>query len=511
MSSAANAEDAVPGRCELGGEDVIMFDSEKCEPRIDLAIRWLSWRHHGEQIKALRRATAGNDDPWRALSDAAACGAATPSGERDAIHLGAFSDECLVAAVSVYFFRNEPEALARSGLPALPGKVAYYAAPAEAEPGRDLAVRRALLGTLQFMMLSLIRPDAVLVTVPDVAAELREYFAVALALQEMANPGGADGGSLLLGATGPAELRQSLLSARQQYHTASQDCAAPLPSLLKYLESRGLLGLIDIERFKAENLYIQPLSLKDELPRLAAQTRIVLPEQRSRLAAIDFPQGPADFLDLGAGPGVYAAALSKEPMFAGYRFTTLDLAPEMVLFGKLNRPKFRWLNVSAYATGEPAASYDVVQGVFLFVHLMSPDLVLREIARIVKPGGLLYVLDVNDSTFRGPPIIRELIELHTSIYEGDRKVLNVLPGLAAQHGLSLEKKFASQLTNQAPGMEPVYGPDRIDLSREALWGMAALIGQRPEVRQKFEAAQSHYFSSGCDFSVELQTQVYRKG
>lgn len=486
-----------------------MFDSKKCEPRIDLTIRWLSWRHQGEQIKALRSATAGNDEPSTARSGAAASGATPSSSERDAIHLGAFIDEALVAAVSVYFFRNEPEALARSGLPALSGNVAYYAAPAEAEPGQDKAVRRALLGTLQFMMLSLIRPDAMLVSIPDAAAELREYFEAALALQEKANPAGA--GSLLLGATGPAELRQSLLSARQQYHAASQDLAAPLPSLVKHLESSGLLGLIDLERFKGENLYIQPLSLKDELPRLAAQTRIVLPEQRSRLTAVDFPPAPADFLDLGAGPGVYAAALSKEPMFAGYRFTALDLAPEMVLFGKLNRPKFRWLQVSAYATEEPTASYEVVQGVFLFVHLMSPDLVLREIARVLKPGGLLYVLDVNDSTFRGPPIVGELIELHTSIYEGDRKVLNVLPGLAAQHGLSIVKKFASQLTNRAPGMEPVYGPDRIDLSREALWGMAALIGQRPEVRQKFEAAQSYYFSSGCDFSVELQTQVYRKG
>ena len=488
-----------------------MLDSKKCEPRIDLAIQWLSWRHYGEQIKSLRSAVLGNDDPLCDRSGVGASDARTSSGDREAIHLGAFIDQCLVAVASVYFFRNEPEALTRSGLPALSGTVAYYAAPAETEAGRDPAVRTALLGTLQFMMLSLIRPDAVFVTIPDATAELREYFEASLSLQEKVKPAGAGGGSVVLGAAGPAELRQALLSARQQYHAASQDCAAPLPSLLKHLESGGLLGLIDLQRFKAENLYIQPLSLKDELPRLAAQTRIVLPEQRSRLATLDFPQAPADFLDLGAGPGVYAAALSKEPMFAGYRFTTLDLAPEMVLFGKLNRPKFRWLQVSAYATEEPTASYEVVQGVFLFVHLMSPDLVLREIARLLKPGGLLYVLDVNDSTFRGPPIIGEMIELHTSIYEGDRKVLNVLPGLAAQHGLNLSKKFASQLTNRAPGMEPVYGPDRIDLSREALWGMAALIGQRPEVRQKFEAAQSYYFSSGCDFSVELQTQVYRKG
>ncbi len=487
-----------------------MFDSKQCEPRMELEIRWLSSHHHEEQIRQLRSA-AQSDGASLERAGSAVAAAGTPPGSRDAIHLGAFVAGCLVSAASVYLFRDESETLSRGGLPALPGTVAHCIGPVEAEPGRDPVVRRALLGTLQFMLLSLIRPDAVLVTIAESSPELCAYFTESLKLQEKAPPTSAGCRSITLGAVGPKEVRLALLGARQQYHAGSLDVSAPLPSLVKHLEREGRLDLVDIERLKSENLYIQPLSLKDELPRLAAQTRIVLPEQRSRLAAIEFPPAPADFLDLGAGPGVYVAALSKEPVFAGYRFTALDLAPEMVLFGKLNRPKFRWIQASAYDTAEPAASYDVVQGVFLFVHLMSPDLVLREIARVLKPGGLLYVLDVNDSTFRGPPVIGEMIEFHTSIYEGDRKVLDLLPGLASQHGLRLINKFASQLTNQAPGIDPVYSPDRIDLSREALWGMASLIGQRPEVRQKFDAAQSYYFSSGCDFSVELQTQVYRRG
>lgn len=479
-----------------------MFESKHCESQTGLELRWLSWRSHAAQICSLRHAAQ--------VAPIGADAADLQSRDQAGVHLGAYAGGRLVAVGSAHLLQDAPQELAARGLPSGLRAVAHFFGLAAAEPGQLPEVDAVLLGCLQFMVLSLLRPDGVFLTVGGDDGQLAARLAEALKLEAISGAAEALRSGLILGAQGTEPVRRCLLAARQQCHQASQQLAVTLPSLARHLEQEGRLGLVDIDSFATENLYTQPLSLKDELPRLAAQTRIVLPEQRVRLACVQFPPGPAQFLDLGAGPGVYIAALSKEPMFQGYEFTALDLAPEMVLFGKMNRAKFRWLQASAYATGEPSGRYDVVQGVFLFVHLMSPDLALREIARILKPGGLLYILDVNDSTFQGPAIIADMIDFHASIYEGDRKVLNLLPGLAAQHGLQLTHQFSSELTNRAPGAEPVYTPGRIDLSRAALWGMASLLGQRKEMREKFEAAQSHYFSTDCDFSIALQTHVYRK-
>jgi ubiquinone/menaquinone biosynthesis C-methylase UbiE len=260
----------------------------------------------------------------------------------------------------------------------------------------------------------------------------------------------------------------------------------------------------------SENLYTAPLSLRDELPRLSTQTRVLFAEQKPRIEAVEFPPPPARFLDVGAGPGVYLAMLARGAKFKGYEFVGLDASKDMVAYARLNRPDVTWVQTSVYDTKQPDLSFDVVHANFLFIHLLSPSLAIKEIARVLRPGGLFYVVDVNDSTFEGPPVIADMIQAHHELYEGDRSVLNVLPHLASEYDLSLVQSFSSRVSNSARTPEPQFLKDEVHLDHIKMWGLFSFLGQREELAYCFKPAQEYYFSSGPEISVQVQTQVYRK-
>jgi len=272
----------------------------------------------------------------------------------------------------------------------------------------------------------------------------------------------------------------------------------------------GWGDLIPMQVFSTENLYTAPLSLRDELPRLSTQTRILFNEQKSRILAVDFPPGPARFLDVGAGPGVYLSMLSRGSKFQGYEFAGLDASKEMVTYARLNRPNMTWHHTSVYDTKQPDSSFDVVHANFLFIHLLCPSLAIREIDRILRPGGIFYVVDVNDSTFEGPPLLTDMMEAHHNLYVGDRNVLNLLPHLASEYGLELEQSFSSRVSNTATTPEPQFLPDEVRLDHIKMWGIFSFLAQREELAYCVKPAQEFYFSAGPEISIGVQTQVYRK-
>jgi SAM-dependent methyltransferase len=52
-----------------------------------------------------------------------------------------------------------------------------------------------------------------------------------------------------------------------------------------------------------------------------------------------------------------------------------------------------WVAASAEATGLPTASFDLVYCRFLLMHLVDPDAALREMHRLLRPGGMLVCED----------------------------------------------------------------------------------------------------------------------
>jgi SAM-dependent methyltransferase len=96
------------------------------------------------------------------------------------------------------------------------------------------------------------------------------------------------------------------------------------------------------------------------------------------------PEG-ARYLDLACGDGLVGAALAR----MGCRVCALDLKPDRFSL------EARAAGVEFYAgdaqhSDLPDASFDVVFSFDAFEHFLDPPAVLREVHRLLKPGGVLY-------------------------------------------------------------------------------------------------------------------------
>ncbi len=107
------------------------------------------------------------------------------------------------------------------------------------------------------------------------------------------------------------------------------------------------------------------------------------------------------FLELGSGRGTTSLYLSN----SGYKdITMLDLAPEAFkmatgLFdhASLDVPKF--VTADVRDTGLPDKSFDCIYNIGLLEHFEDPEPVLRETCRLLKPGGLMFMVIIPDYPF----------------------------------------------------------------------------------------------------------------
>ncbi len=117
------------------------------------------------------------------------------------------------------------------------------------------------------------------------------------------------------------------------------------PSLKEFLQENPNIEQPIEKKISKDNLYLKTLSFKDELPRLLAQGRLLRFIQRETLKKVIFPKGPANLLDIGCGPGLYLTSLSKNPIFKDYKFTGLDISPDMITYARLSFRKISWKEV----------------------------------------------------------------------------------------------------------------------------------------------------------------------
>ncbi|WP_397608905.1 bifunctional 2-polyprenyl-6-hydroxyphenol methylase/3-demethylubiquinol 3-O-methyltransferase UbiG [Silanimonas sp.] len=113
------------------------------------------------------------------------------------------------------------------------------------------------------------------------------------------------------------------------------------------------------------------------------------------------PLRGARVLDVGCGGGLLSEAMARE----GARVLGLDLSPELIDIAKLHRLEstqggaildldYRVQAVEALADAEPA-SFDAITCMEMLEHVPEPGSILEACARLLKPGGRLFVSTIN--------------------------------------------------------------------------------------------------------------------
>jgi ubiquinone/menaquinone biosynthesis C-methylase UbiE len=122
-------------------------------------------------------------------------------------------------------------------------------------------------------------------------------------------------------------------------------------------------------------------------------------EQIARLLELHPATSPEHVLDLGTGPGVSAFVLA-EHLPAGSRVTGLDLSPQMIAIAEryaARRPTLPVEFLVADASRLPFGdmTFDRATGHSFLYLLPDPVAVLREVRRVLKPGGVATFMEPN--------------------------------------------------------------------------------------------------------------------
>lgn len=104
------------------------------------------------------------------------------------------------------------------------------------------------------------------------------------------------------------------------------------------------------------------------------------------------PAAAAQILDVGCGPAALTKALLSQVQAAHY--VGVDLAPDMVAEAQRQYPELAWLQADVEALPFAAGQFDLVIANLVIQWCNRPDRALRELWRMVKPGGQLLVSTV---------------------------------------------------------------------------------------------------------------------
>lgn len=126
-------------------------------------------------------------------------------------------------------------------------------------------------------------------------------------------------------------------------------------------------------------------------------------------------------LDIGCGPGTITMGLAKS--VAPGDVTGVDLAESQLGLARANAAKkgienIRFISCSIYELPFPDGGFDVVFAHAVFEHLKEPVSALREIRRVLKPGGIVALRSPDWGGFivhPFPPVLRDAMDAYRQI------------------------------------------------------------------------------------------------
>jgi ubiquinone/menaquinone biosynthesis C-methylase UbiE len=138
--------------------------------------------------------------------------------------------------------------------------------------------------------------------------------------------------------------------------------------------------------------------LHADVERLRAQVELSWSREATALAQLGLQDGMS-ILEVGSGPGFITERLLEA--LPQCTVTSVELDPNMCdlarsrLAGYLGE-RLQIVQTSILYTDFPEDDFDFAIARFVLQHLAAPDLAMSEILRVLKPGGRIAVLDIDD-------------------------------------------------------------------------------------------------------------------
>jgi ubiquinone/menaquinone biosynthesis C-methylase UbiE len=139
--------------------------------------------------------------------------------------------------------------------------------------------------------------------------------------------------------------------------------------------------------------------LHADVERLRAQAGLSWPKEMKALTQLGLRDGMS-ILEVGGGPGFITDLLLTG--LPDSRVTSVELDPVMCDFARGHLAdhlgkRFEIVQGSILMTDLPDDAFDFALVRFVVQHLSAPDLALVEILRLLKPGGCIAIVDVDDA------------------------------------------------------------------------------------------------------------------
>ncbi len=212
--------------------------------------------------------------------------------------------------------------------------------------------------------------------------------------------------------------------------------------------------------------------LHADVDRLRAQVGLSWTREASQLTRLGLQDGMS-ILEVGSGPGFITERLLEA--LPHCTVTAVELDPNMCdvartrLAGYLEE-RLEIVQTSILSTDLLEDSFDFALARYVFQHLSAPDLAASEIFRLLKPGGRIAILDIDDDlggvVVPNIPAFTQLarkVRQLQATYAGDREIGRKLWRLLADAGYVQLDLDMVVFHSDDLGLEaflPQYDPER---------------------------------------------------